>query len=75
MKYSILQGTNTILKLTMGKPEFWPKKYSNAKGDSIKFYSLVSVLTGTKSENLIPSESDTVLAEKLFINKNDKIRN
>ena len=50
----------------------------NFKGDSKKLYRFVSEITGTKSDNPLPSgESDSSLAESFadhFINKIDKIR-
>ncbi|XP_060601863.1 uncharacterized protein LOC132755083 [Ruditapes philippinarum] len=54
------------------------EKVSNSKGDSKKLYALVSELTGTKSENPMPSGiSDSTLSDNFadyFMNKISKIR-
>ena len=54
------------------------EKVLSSKGDSKQLYKLVSELTGTKTENPLPSgESDSSLAEKcadFFLGKIEKIR-
>lgn len=54
------------------------EKVLDSKGDSKKLYQFVSSLTGTKSENPMPScENDTILSENFadfFMNKIGKIR-
>jgi hypothetical protein len=54
------------------------EEVSNSKGDSKKLYALVSELTGTKSENPMPSGiSDSTLSDNFagyFMNKISKIR-
>ena len=65
-------------KIIKEKTKVLCDKVITSKGDSKKLYKLVSELTGTKSENPMPSaESDHSLAENFadfFMNKINKIR-
>ncbi|KAK3101096.1 hypothetical protein FSP39_000910 [Pinctada imbricata] len=65
-------------ELNREKTRTLSEKVSNFKGDSKKLYQFVNELTGTKSDNPMPtSESDNALAEEFadyFMSKIDKIR-
>jgi len=69
-----LYVTSTATPLNTKKTLTLSEKVANSKGDSKKLYALVSELTGTQSENPMPSgTSDSTLSDNFddyFLNLN-----